>query len=366
MNDACRDIAAGELDALATGAWILGTGGGGNPYQGYLNMRRLYAEGCRVELMDPLALADDDLIAVVSTQGAPLVGQERLKDPEVCARPVRLMERYLGREFRAVMSVEVGGSNAFQPLLVAAVTGLPVVDADAMGRAFPEAQMTSFAAHGLKMYPLTLADIRDNEVIVARAESAKWMERLSRVACVEVGSVAATCKAPRTGREVKECAILYTLSKAIALGQAVAAARQAHQDPVAAVLAAEGGLRLFAGKVHDVARRTTAGFLRGRAELEGLGEDAGSRFALEFQNEYIIGRHDDAVRITTPDLICVLDSESGEAVGTESLRYGQRVTVIALPAPPVLLSPAGLELVGPRAFGYDIDFRSLFPPGAWS
>jgi len=366
MDDACRDIAPHELDALATGAWILGTGGGGNPYQGYLNMRRLYAEGRRVRLMDPRNLADDDLVAVVSTQGAPLVGQERLKDPEVCARPVRLMERYLGHRFRAVMSVEVGGSNAFQPLLVAAVTGLPVVDADAMGRAFPEAQMTSFAAHGLTMYPLTLADIRDNEVIVARAESPKWMERLSRTVCVEVGSVAATCKAPRTGREVKDCAILHTISKAIALGQAVETARRTHADPVAAVLAAEGGIELFRGKVHDVARRTTAGFLRGSARLEGLDGDTGSQFTLEFQNEYIIGRQDDVVRVTAPDLICLLDSESGEAIGTESLRYGQRATVIALPAPPVLLTPAGLELVGPRAFGYDIDFQSLFPPGAWS
>jgi hypothetical protein len=62
----------------------------------------------------------------------------------------------------------------------------------------------------------------------------------------------------------------------------------------------------------------------------------------------------------TPDLICVLDTVSGEAIGTETLRYGQRVTVIALPAPPVLLTPKGLEHVGPRAFGYDLEFVSLF------
>ena len=35
----------------------------------------------------------------------------------------------------------------------------------------------------------------------------------------------------------------------------------------------------------------------------------------------------------TPDLICVLNSVSGEAVGSETIRYGQRVTVIALPPP---------------------------------
>ena len=63
---------------------------------------------------------------------------------------------------------------------------------------------------------------------------------------------------------------------------------------------------------------------------------------------------------TTPDLICVLDTESGEAVGSETIRYGQRVTIIALPAPDIYLTPRGLEHVGPRASGYDLDFKSVF------
>src|SRR2546430_2299771 len=257
-----RPVSAAEIESLAIGAWILGTGGGGSPYLALLNMRKLYREGAVVSLLDPRDLADDDPVAVVSNMGAPLVGQERLTDPRTIARAVTMMEEYLGRRFRAVMSLEIGGGNALQPFLAAALLGLPVVDADAMGRAFPEAQMTSFAIHDLPMFPLTLADVRDNAVIVARAASWKWMERLSRRACVEVGSIAATCKAPRTGREGKEG--------------------------------------------------------------------------------------------------CVLDSVTGEAVGTEMLRYGQRVTVVALPAPPVLLTPKGLEHVGPRAFGYDLDFRSVF------
>jgi DUF917 family protein len=276
------------------------------------------------------------------------------------ASAVRMMETYTGIRFRAVMAVEIGGGNALQPFMAAAQLGLPVVDADAMGRAFPEAQMTSFAIHDLPMFPLTLADIRDNAVIVARAASWKWMERLSRKVCVEVGSVAATCKAPRTGREVKDCGILYTTTKAIRIGQTVQAARRAHRDPVEAVLGAEGGRLLFSGKVQDVARRTTEGFLRGTATLDGLDEFKGRAFTLAFQNEFAVGWLDGEPRVMTPDLICVMDSVSGDAVGTEVLRYGQRVRVIALPAPPVLMTPKGLEHVGPRAFGYDLDFRSVF------
>ncbi len=322
-----RIIERDELEPLATGAWILGTGGGGSPYLSYLNMRALYTEGTRITLMDPAALADDDLVAVVSNMGAPLVGQERLADPDFATRPVRMMEAYLGRRFRAVMSVEIGGGNAFQPLLVAARTGLPVVDADAMGRAFPEAQMTSFAIAELPMFPLTLADIRDNEVILARAASWKWMERISRKACTEVGSIAATCKAPRTGAEVKQHGILHTTSRAIALGREVRRARRLHHDPVAATITAGEGKLLFRGKVVDVQRRTTEGFLRGVVHLDGLDEDRGARLRVAFQNEFSVAWRDDRVVVTTPDLICLLDSISGEAIGTESLRYGQRATI---------------------------------------
>jgi hypothetical protein len=229
-----------------------------------------------------------------------------------------------------------------------------------MGRAFPEAQMTSFAIHDLTMYPLTLADVRDNAVIVARAASWKWMERLSRKACVEVGSIASTCKAPRTGKEVKECGILYSTTKAIRLGETVQSARRQHRDAVQAVIDAEGGQLMFRGKIRDVARRTTEGFLRGTAKLDGLDDFRGSSFELAFQNEFAVGWLDGQPRVMTPDLICVLDSVSGDAIGTETLRYGQRVSVIALPAPPVLLTPKGLEHVGPRAFGYDLEFRSVF------
>ena len=355
-----RPFEADEIEPLAIGAWILGTGGGGSPYCSYLNLKRLYEQDSRVTLLDPDALDDDDLVAVVSNQGAPLVGQERLSDPAFAAKPVRMMEDYLGRRFRAVMSVEIGGGNAFQPFLVAAMTGLPVVDADAMGRAFPEAQMTSFAIHDLPMFPLTLADIRDNEVIVARAASWKWMERISRKACTEVGSIAATCKAPRSGREVKDCAILRTVTKAVAIGRVVQEARRRHDDPIDAVIEAEGGKLIFKGKVGDMKRRTTGGFLRGEAKLEGLDDFRGHGLDLHFQNEFAVGWLDGEAHVMTPDLICVLDSVSGEAIGTETLRYGQRVTVIALPAPPVLLTPKGLEHVGPGAFGYDLAFRSVF------
>jgi DUF917 family protein len=327
-------------------------------------MRRLYAEGHRVELMSPLDLADDDRVAVVSNMGAPLVDQERLRDSRNVARSVEMQQEYSGVKFRAVMSLEIGGGNGIQPLMAAAHLGLPVVDADLMGRAYPEAQMTSVAVGDLRPYPCALYDPRGLESIVTNVPTWKWMERVSRKICVEMGSIASTCKAPRTGSEVKDWGIHFTVSKAIGIGRRVREAQRRHEDPITAILDEAEGKQLFRGKVVDVARRATEGFLRGRCVVEGLDEDRGATIEIAFQNEWVVawrveGDQREPIAMS-PDLICVLDTVSGNAFGTETIRYGMRVTVVALPAPPVFLTPKGLEHVGPRAFGYDLDFRSVF------
>src|SRR5262245_16106847 len=357
-------ITLDDIEALAVGAWILGTGGGGSPYLGLLNMRRLYSEGRRVSLMSPLELADEDWVAIVSNMGAPLVGHERLADSRDIAHAVEMQQGLLGSGSRAVMALEIGGGNSLQPLMAAAHLGLPVIDADTMGRAYPEAQMTSVAVGDLRPYPCVLYDPRGIEAVVTKVPSWKWMERVSRKICVELGSIASTCKAPRTGREVREWGIHFTVSKAIAIGRRVRQAQRAHDDPVAAVLEEGEGRMLFRGKVVDVARRTTEGYLRGRVIIEGLDEDRGSRLEIAFQNEWVVAWRDGAPLAMSPDLICVLDTVSGEAFGTETIAYGRRASVIALPAPSVFLTRKGLEHVGPRAFGYDLDFRSVFEDSA--
>src|SRR6195256_869572 len=365
MRDAApamRKITREEIECLAVGAWILGTGGGGRPYLGVLNMRRLFGEGNRVELIAPLDLDDEDRVAVVSNMGAPLVGQERLADSRNIARAVAMQEEYSGVKFRAVMSLEIGGGNGIQPLMAAAHLGLPVVDADLMGRAYPEAQMTSVAVGDLQPYPCALYDPRGLESIVTNVPNWKWMERVSRKICVEMGSIASTCKAPRTGREVKDWGVHFTVSKAIGIGRRGREGRGRHEDPVAAILDEAQGKQLFRGKVVDVARRATEGFLRGRCVIEGLDEDRGAKLELAFQNEWVVAWGDGEPVAMSPDLICVLDTMSGNAFGTETIRYGMRVTVVALPAPSVFLTPKGFDHVGPRAFGYDLYFKSVFGP----
>ncbi len=88
-----------------------------------------------------------------------------------------------------------------------------------------------------------------------------------------------------------------------------------------------------------------------------------ARLEIAFQNEWTVAWRDGAPLVVSPDLLCVLDAVSGEVFGTEILAFSRRVSVVALPAPPVFLTPKGLEHVGPRAFGYDLEFRSVFAAG---
>jgi hypothetical protein len=156
------------------------------------------------------------------------------------------------------------------------------------------------------------------------------------------------------GAEARESLIPGTLGLAEDLGRLV---RQG--QGIDGVLERLRGHRLFEGKVADVERRTVGGFARGDATIDGMGRDAGSTLRISFQNEHLIAVRDGEVAATVPDLIIVLDAETGEPITTEELRYGFRVVVAAAPCDEKWRTPVGLELVGPRYFGYDVDYEPI-------
>ena len=113
-----------------------------------------------------------------------------------------------------------------------------------------------------------------------------------------------------------------------------------------AVLEHAGGLRLFRGKVVDVARRATEGFLRGTAARRGPGRGPGPRLPAGLPERVHGGVARRGGTVTVPDIICVMDATTGEAIGTEALRYGQRVRVVALPAPALQKTAEGARARG--------------------
>jgi uncharacterized protein len=339
---------------LGMGAGVLSAGGGSFPYIEYLGTIELLQGHSPVELLPASQLSSEARVALVGMMGAPLPMFERFVDPAHFARPVAVLAQHLGVAFDAIMGYEIGSMNGLIPVMVAAVTGLPLVDADTFGRSFPEHDMSAFAIDGLDMAPIAVSDIRANDLVLTQAANSHWCEELLRPIATACGSIIAVCGA-HTGLEVKQHAFHGTYSRAINIGEALLRAQAEHSDPIAALLTAERGARLAAGKVVDVDRRVIGGFVRGRAAIKVHGQSQPT--IVTFNNEYSLVEVEGRRRAMVPDLIAVLDSDRGEPLGTEALRYGQHVTVVRFPPMARHVTPEGLAAVGPRAFGFDFDYE---------
>ena len=352
-------VEAADMDAVALGGAFLGTGGGGDPYIGMLMAKQAMALHGPVRVVSVDALADDALCIPVCMMGAPTVMVEKLPNGTEAGEALAQLETFLGRKADALVCIEAGGLNSTIPYAVAAATGLPLIDGDGMGRAFPELQMVTLTIHGISSTPMVLADDKGNSSVI-NTISNRWTERLARCQTVEMGGAALVALYPMSGAETKRGILRGSMSLIREIGQTMVTERLSHRNPADALVERLGGKRLFTGRVVDVDRRTVGGFARGRAVFKGMDADEGRRFVVEFQNEFLIckGASDELLAVT-PDLICALDADGGLPVTTEQLRYGLAVTMLGLPCDPQWTTPAGLELVGPRYFGYGHDYAPL-------
>jgi DUF917 family protein len=341
-----------DLAALARGCAIFGSGGGGDPTLGYHIAREAIRRHGPVAVVSLDRLPDQGLVLPLAMVGAPTVIEEKVPNGWEGQRIRTAYEQLLGRPVVAFAVAELGGIEGLLPVAWAAYARLPLADCDLMGRAFPEIHMCTPSLYGLPMGPVIVADERGN-VATFSAVSGEWAERLVRPTCAAMGNAASLAICPMTVEQARAVAVLGSVTRAVRLGRLL----ERHRGDALAVLGAHlGAVRLVQGKVADVERWTTEGFARGSAVVEGFAADAGRLLRLEFQNENLLALIDGEVVASVPDVITVLDQHTGGAVVTERLRYGQRVTVVAFPCDPAWRTPAGLDLVGPRAWGYDVDY----------
>ena len=358
-----QQLTRNDLEDLARGAAFLGAGGGGDPYLGRLLAERAVAAHGPVPLIDVDDLADDSMVFPVAFMGAPTVMLEKLISGTEIELALSALERHLGRKADAVISGEIGGANSLIPVMVAAVRGLPLVDGDGMGRAFPELPMTTFNLHGVACTPMTVAN-EHGEYTVIHARNARAAEAVARQLAMHMGgSVAMSCYV-MSGAQARHAVVRSTISLAREIGRAITAGRRAGDpfESLARCLRASTYYHhyhaLFEGRIVDLLRETRQGFAMGRVIVDGP-SGSGTRLEIDFQNEYLVARLDGEVRVTVPDLICILDQDTAEPITTETLRYGQRVRVVAVSAAPALRTPEALQLFGPQAFHQEAPFGAV-------
>ncbi|HHW07569.1 MAG TPA: DUF917 domain-containing protein [Clostridia bacterium] len=351
-----RKIGLTEIEDIALGAALLGAGGGGDPYIGKLVAISAVRECGPVTMLDPEEVPDDALVVPIAMMGAPTVLSEKAIGGNEYKALYEMVSRFYGKEIYALMPIEAGGVNSMLPIAAAARLGLPLVDADGMGRAFPELQMVTFTIGGVSATPMALTDEKGNSVIFDTITN-KWTEELARAVTMSCGGSVSVCLYIVDGKTLKDYAVKNIMTRSEKLGRAIRTLKSCTgTTPEEAFFQATEGFKLFKGKITDVLRETRGGFNFGKVVLEGIGEDKGRQAYVEFQNENLLAAVDGEIVATVPDLICLVDVETFTPVTTDALKYGKRVLVVGLKCFEMWRTPKGLELVGPRYFGCDTDY----------
>lgn len=354
-----RKLGIREIEDIALGASLLGAGGGGDPYVGKLVAIGAVRECGPVTLLDPEEVPDDALVVPIAMMGAPTVLGEKGIGGKEYQTLYDMVSRFYGKPIYAFMPIEAGGVNSMLPIAAAARLGLPLVDVDGMGRAFPELQMVTFTIGGMSATPMALTDEKGNSVIFETITN-KWTEELARSVTMSCGGSVSVSLYAMSGAQMKQYGVKHIVTRSQRLGEAIRTVKDCgSQTPEEHFLKFSEGYKLFKGKIADVLRETRGAFNFGKVVLEGIGEYREHSAYVEFQNENLTATVDGEILATTPDLICLVDVETFAPVTTDALKYGKRVMVVGLKCFEMWRTPEGLALVGPRYFGVDTDYIPL-------
>ncbi|MEB7452963.1 DUF917 domain-containing protein [Lysinibacillus sphaericus] len=351
-----RYLDQAAIEHIAIGAAFLGTGGGGDPYIGKLMALSAIEKNGPVRLYSVEEIEDEDFFIPAAMMGAPSVLVEKFPRGDEFVKVFQKLAQYLGKDkIAGTYPMEAGGVNSMIPIVVAAQLGLPLIDCDGMGRAFPELQMVTFNLDGISATPMAITDEKGNIGIFETIDN-KWTERIARAATVEMGASSLVSLYPTTGAQLKKSGVHHIVTLSEKIGEIIASKDQEVNDKLASLLKLIAGYELFQGKIVDVIRETKGGFNLGKMLLEGIDDYKEGQMKVHFQNENLLAEKNDQVVAMTPDLICLVDFETLLPVTTESLKYGKRVRVIGLPSHEKWRTAKGIETAGPKYFGYNYDF----------
>jgi DUF917 family protein len=264
----------------------------------------------------------------------------------------------LGVHCVGLVSTEIGGINTGAILSAACRLGLPLVDGDYAGRAIPELHATAPHVFGAPMLPFACVDHFGNEVIVRSSPSDAWAERVSKYLALSSLGLIACAFAPIPVRDVASIYVPDTMSECLRLGRTIREAREHGADPVVAAAEALDGWVIFRGVVSGRNWENT-GYMEGTHELEGTGAFVGRTLKIWFRNENQFTWLDGEPWVTSPDLIECCDPVTGDPLVNTYIKVGQEISVVGRRRRAQFDSAAGLEALGPRHFGFDVEFRGI-------
>ena len=328
-----------DLRDILYGATLLGAGGGGALRDGL----RLLSDAAskyevKLEIVDPEEMEPGDYAVMVAAIGSPKALEERNFGPEaIYAYEMMKKIAFLGgKPLKYIMAGELGGFNTMVPMYVAIANNVPFVNGDGNGRAVPELATGLYPAFDIPPTPLVMAG-SNGDVIVAYLNDPrdhKSAENIARHICMAYGMSAAFCTWVVDRNDILEKLAPKSIDRCRLLGSAIHAAREAKRDVVEELKKTDDCKELFRGTIQEVKVKTESGFDFGTTTIQGTGKYQDKTCSIDFKNENLLMKDgNDNVVVTVPDLICILDLDSGEPLTNAETAAGQNVAVVGIPAP---------------------------------
>jgi hypothetical protein len=359
-----------DVEDLVLGCTFYGTGGGGNPKLGLHLLLDGLARLGEIRISDPSDIRDDAWVCTPYLMGsiAPrtdkaLADMARLgltkrmgMADHIALLALMELQSYAGVEVEAFVPIELGGANTPVPIDLALSLGKKVVNGDYAGRAIPEIVQTTTYLADKPTHPTTYVDEWGNVSIIKTAVNYFLAEALGKTISLAAHGHLAGAGFLMRAEEMKEVLIPNTLSETLLAGRAIRRAAASKQDPAEAVAEAANGWVLFRGKVSKKQWEDREGYMWGINTIEGQDQFQGHTFKIFFKNENHITWLDDKPHVTSPDIIEVMHRDSGEPITNTDIKEGDIVSVLGLRGRDPFRTPKGLEVLGPKHFGYEISY----------
>ncbi len=360
------------IEDFVRGCTFMGTGGGGDPSKGIESLASEVEKGATIRFTNSESIPDDEWTACPFLMGsiAPRTEQalERMKffglttarwtQKDIMAEAVKELSNYTGVKISAIVPIELGGGNTSAALAAGTALGLAVVDGDYTGRAIPEIPQTTPYLNGLPMWPISSVDEWGNIVIIKEANNYLMAERIGKMVSAAAFGLTGQAGFLMKGRDMKKVVIPGTLTRCYRLGKTIREARESGQDPVKALIDGFGIAEIFGGIVSKKEWEDREGYFWGHNIITGQGKFEGQNLRIWFKNEHHITWKNDKPFVTSPDAIVVVRAADGEPLTNTQIAEGDDVRILAF-AVPHFRTEKGLRILGPRHFGFDIDYRPV-------
>ena len=362
-----------EVEDFVRGCTFYGVGGGGLPENGINSIMSEIEKGNEVGWIDPNDVSDDAITVCPFLMGSIAPHTEEVKkemdgfgltnpqftEKEQLAKAMEELADYLGVKFEAMVPIELGGANTPGGIAAGALNGIPSVDGDYTGRAIPEILQTTPYIAKKKIWPVSSFDAYGNKVIIDDVVNHRMVERIGKLIASGSYGLAGQAGFVLTGKEMKDLVVKGTMSECLELGKLIRESRENGLNPVDKTIKFLKGHLMATGKVVKKETDDKLGYYWGTYTIEGIGEFKNNEYKVWFKNENHMMWENEEPIITSPDVITIVDSKTGEPYPNPLLDVGAEVSVIGVKSREVFNNERGLSVLGPRYFGYDVDYISV-------